>query len=69
MDRELGWAEGLGFNTVRVFFHDLVWERPIRVASRSAWTRFSGVLPEAFASAPSSRFSRTGATYTVSTAR
>lgn len=26
MDRELGWAEGLGFNTVRVFLHDLVWE-------------------------------------------
>lgn len=26
IDRELGWAAGLGFNTVRVFFHDLVWE-------------------------------------------
>jgi len=26
MDRELGWAEGLGFNTVRIFLHDLVWE-------------------------------------------
>ncbi len=26
IDRELGWAEGLGFNTVRVFLHDLVWE-------------------------------------------
>lgn len=26
MDRELGWAEGLGFNTARVFLHDLVWE-------------------------------------------
>ena len=23
IDRELGWAEGLGFNTVRVFLHDL----------------------------------------------
>jgi len=26
MDRELGLAEGIGFNTVRVFLHDLVWE-------------------------------------------
>ncbi len=26
IDRELGWAEELGFNTVRVFLHDLVWE-------------------------------------------
>jgi formylglycine-generating enzyme required for sulfatase activity len=25
IDRELGWAEGLGFNTVRVYLHDLVW--------------------------------------------
>jgi hypothetical protein len=25
IDRELGYAEGLGFNTVRVFLHDLVW--------------------------------------------
>jgi endo-1,4-beta-mannosidase len=24
--RELGWAEGLGFNTVRVYLHDLVWQ-------------------------------------------
>ena len=27
IDRELGWAEGLGFNTVRVFLHDLLWEQ------------------------------------------
>lgn len=26
IDRELGWAAGLGFNTVRVFLHDLLWE-------------------------------------------
>ena len=26
IDRELGWAEGLGFNTVRVFLHDLLWD-------------------------------------------
>lgn len=25
IDRELGWAEGLGFNTVRVFLHNLAW--------------------------------------------
>ena len=27
IDRELGWAERLGFNTVRVFLHDLVWKK------------------------------------------
>ncbi|MFO0892362.1 MAG: cellulase family glycosylhydrolase [Isosphaeraceae bacterium] len=26
IDRELGWAEGLGFNSVRVFLHHLPWE-------------------------------------------
>lgn len=26
IDRELGWAEGLGFNTVRIFLHDLAWQ-------------------------------------------
>ncbi|MBM4009877.1 MAG: endo-1,4-beta-xylanase [Planctomycetes bacterium] len=25
IDRELGWAEGLGFTSVRVFLHDLLW--------------------------------------------
>src|SRR6516225_952191 len=25
IDRELGWAEGLGFNSVRVFLHNLLW--------------------------------------------
>jgi hypothetical protein len=25
IDRELGWAQGLGFNAVRVFLHDLLW--------------------------------------------
>jgi endo-1,4-beta-mannosidase len=24
--RELGWARGLGFNTIRVYLHDLVWQ-------------------------------------------
>lgn len=27
IDRELGWAEGLGFTSVRVFLHDLLWEQ------------------------------------------
>ena len=27
IDRELGWAEGLGMNTMRVFLHDLPWEQ------------------------------------------
>ncbi len=26
IDRELGWAKQLGFNTMRVFLHDLVWK-------------------------------------------
>ena len=27
IDRELGWAEGLGFTSVRVFLHHLPWEK------------------------------------------
>lgn len=27
IDQELGWAEGLGFNSVRVFLHDLLWQQ------------------------------------------
>jgi hypothetical protein len=27
IDRELGWAEGLGFNSVRVFLHHILWEQ------------------------------------------
>lgn len=26
IDRELGWAENLGFNSIRVFLHNLLWE-------------------------------------------
>src|ERR1700726_181048 len=26
IDRELGWAESIGMNCVRVFLHDLAWE-------------------------------------------
>jgi hypothetical protein len=27
IDRELGWAESLGMNTMRVFLHDLIWQQ------------------------------------------
>ena len=27
IDRELGWAQRIGFNSVRVFLHDLLWEQ------------------------------------------
>jgi hypothetical protein len=27
IDRELGWADGVGMNTMRVFLHDLLWEQ------------------------------------------
>jgi hypothetical protein len=27
IDRELGWAHDLGFNSVRVFLHDLLWQQ------------------------------------------
>ncbi|HAM71061.1 MAG TPA: 1,4-beta-xylanase [Verrucomicrobiales bacterium] len=30
IDRELGWAEGLGFNSVRVFLHHIPWQQDSR---------------------------------------
>jgi hypothetical protein len=27
IDRELGWAQGIGMNTMRVFLHDLLWQQ------------------------------------------
>src|SRR5919202_265063 len=27
IDKELGWAESIGMNTMRVFLHDLVWSK------------------------------------------
>src|SRR6186997_2745475 len=30
INRELGWAESIGFNTVRVYLHDLVWQADAR---------------------------------------
>lgn len=34
IDRELGWAEQLGFNTVRVFLHNLLWTQDSRGFTR-----------------------------------
>lgn len=34
IDRELGWAEGLGMTTMRVFLHDLLWEQDSRGFSK-----------------------------------
>jgi hypothetical protein len=34
IDKELGWAEGMGMNTMRVFLHDLVWQE-----DRAGFTR------------------------------
>ncbi|HET8825898.1 MAG TPA: 1,4-beta-xylanase, partial [Terriglobales bacterium] len=28
IDKEFGWAEGIGMNTMRVFLHDLLWQDP-----------------------------------------
>jgi hypothetical protein len=27
IDRELGWAQGIGMKTMRVFLHDLLWKQ------------------------------------------
>lgn len=35
IDRELGWAESIGFNTVRVFLHNVVWHhQPVSFKER-----------------------------------
>jgi len=34
IDRELGWAEQIGFNTLRVFLHDLLWSQDAQRFSR-----------------------------------
>ena len=34
IERELGWASGLGFNTARVFVHDLLWKRAEEFVAR-----------------------------------
>ena len=40
IDRELGWAQDLGFTSMRVFLHDLAWRKDRAVCS-SAWTSSS----------------------------
>ena len=42
IDRELGWAAGLGFNTARVFLHDLLWQSD-RQGFLSRLDRFLGL--------------------------
>jgi len=42
MDRELGWAAGLGFNLLRVFLHDLLWADDA-VGFRDRIDRFLGI--------------------------
>ena len=44
IDRELGWAQAIGMNTMRVFLHNLLWEQDPK-ASRIAWTHSSPSLP------------------------
>ena len=34
IDRELGWAEGIGMNTMRVFLHNLLWEQDPKAFER-----------------------------------
>ena len=42
IDKELGWAEGLGMNTMRVFLHDLLWQQDCGSDFRSDSTLFLG---------------------------
>lgn len=42
IDRELGWAQDLGFNTVRVFLNDLVWEAD-SVGMKKRMDQFLGI--------------------------
>ncbi len=44
IDRELGWAQSLGFNTVRVFLHNLPWQDD-RERSSKTLTSFWRSLP------------------------
>ena len=36
IDKEMGWAEAMGMNTMRVFLHDLLWERETPLAFKTA---------------------------------
>jgi hypothetical protein len=42
IDKELGWAEGLGMNTMRVFLHDLLWQQDA-AGFRQRIDRFLGI--------------------------
>jgi hypothetical protein len=42
IDRELGWAEGIGMNTMRVFLHDLLWQQDAKAFTARTRTRSSG---------------------------
>jgi len=45
IEKELGWAEGLGFNTLRVYLHDLVWHDDAEGLYRRM-DRFLGICEE-----------------------
>ena len=36
IDKEMGWAEGLGMNTMRVFLHDLLWQQDFAVSNNAS---------------------------------
>ena len=38
--RELGWARGLGFNTLRVYLHDILWKEEIRKGFLTSFDEF-----------------------------
>lgn len=38
--RELGWAKSLGFNTLRVYLHDILWEREIQEGFLKSFDNF-----------------------------
>ena len=47
IERELGWAAGLGMNTVRVYLHDLAWKTDASgfvAASTASWTAPPGAV-------------------------
>ena len=52
IDTELGWAESLGMNTMRVFLHNLPWQQD---GSRSAFAPGLCTHPELYTPGPGSR--------------
>ena len=47
IDKELGWAEGLGMNTMRVFLHDLLWQQDAGRLPRSGSISSSTIAAQA----------------------